>query len=283
MEAGSMSSSGSRAALGALLVCALSGVAQADPVAEIEAHQRQMFQRLAPSVVYIMNKGGIGSGFFVSSDGLILTNSHVVHGAEIVLVVLHGGGKFEGRVVERASEDIDLALVRIAKTGTPPLVVGGAPLGVGDWVASVGHGADSPWTYTVGMVSNIYPHKRSRPVFQTQIPLNPGSSGSPIVNRAGRVVGIVTAGIKEASSVNFAIRAEVALASLPRLGDHCQCIVVIAPRATPIFVDGQMAGTGPRAVVPVEPGSHELSAVVGGQLRERRIEFPAVRKVDLTR
>jgi serine protease Do len=277
-----MSSSASRAALAALLICALGAGAAADPLAEIEAHQRQIFQRLAPSVVYIMNKGGTGSGFFVSGDGLILTNSHVVQGAEIVTVVLHGGGKFQGRVVERASDDIDLALVQIAKSGTPPLVLGGQ-LSVGDWVASVGHGADSPWTFTVGLVSNIYPHKRSRPVFQTQIPLNPGSSGSPIVNRAGRVVGIVTAGITTASSVNFAIRSEVALASLKRVADHCQCLVVLAPPGTPIFVDGRMVGTGPRAVIPVEPGPHELSAVVGGQLRERKLQFPEARLVDFRR
>jgi serine protease Do len=265
------------------LVLSASGVAAADPLADIEAAQRELFRRVVPSVVYITTPTGAGSGFFVSGDGWILTNSHVVGGGRPITVLLHGGQRHQGRVMERAKEGIDLALVKIDATGTPPLTLGGKALAVGDWVASVGHGADSPWSFTVGLVSNIYPYKQGRPVFQTQIPLNPGSSGSPIVNREGRVVGIATAGIKEASSVNFAIRAEVALSSLPRIATHCQCLVVTAPRGTPVFLDGLLAGTGPRVVVALDAGRHELSAVVGGTLRERTIEFPAVKTVDLTR
>lgn len=276
-----MSSSASSALIIAVALAA-GGIAAADPLADIETAQRELFRRVAPSVVYITTRTGTGSGFFVSTDGWIVTNSHVVSGGPIT-VLLHGGQRHQGRVMARAKEGIDLALVKIDATGTPPLVLDGKSLSVGSWVASVGHGADSPWSFTVGLVSNIYPYKQGRPVFQTQIPLNPGSSGSPIVDREGRVVGIATAGIKQASSVNFAIRAEVALSSLPQLAAHCQCLIVTAPAGTPVFIDGLFAGTGPRVVVAVEAGRHELSAVVAGVLRERTIQFPAVKTVDLTR
>ena len=71
-------------------------------------------------------------------------------------------------------------------------------------------------------------------VFQTQIPLNPGNSGGPIIDRTGRVVGIVTAGIKEANSINFGIDIGVALRSLSRLSALCDCLTISAPDGVPV-------------------------------------------------
>lgn len=269
--------------LTAAVALVIPGVAAAepDPLAEIETAHRELFQRLAPSVVYITTARGIGSGFFVSDRGLILTNSHVVHGTDRPTVILHGGKKLAGKVIERAADGIDLALVQVAIDRSPPLELATGEIDVGDFVASVGHGVDSPWTYTVGMVSNIYPSKADRPVFQTQIPLNPGSSGSPIADRSGRVVGIATAGIKQASSVNFAIRSPVALRSLAGLAATCRCLVIEVVDRTPVFVDGKLAGKGPRVIVPVADGEHEVTAVIGGKLRKHRVDFPHKRRIDL--
>lgn len=111
-------------------------------------------------------------------------------------------------------------------------------------------------------------------MFQTQIPLNPGNSGGPVVDRRGDVVGIVTAGILAAQNINFATRADLALRSLDRLGGACDCLVVTAPAGAPIFVDGRMVGTGPRVTVIVGDGPHTVFAVIGGKRVERVAIWP---------
>lgn len=253
-----------------------------DPLAQIERRQQALFERVAPSVVYIVTQEGIGSGFFVGTSGLVLTNAHVVGKRDRVDVVLHDGRKVVGRVTERARDDVDLALIQLPLQGTPPLSLSVSRLRVGMWVASVGHGLGGSWTFTTGMISNIYALEDKGSVFQTQIPLNPGNSGGPIFDRAGQVVGIVTAGMGSANSINFGIRSETALASLGKLdAAACRCLVILAPRNVPIFVNGKTAGAGPRLLLPAEPREYEVFAVVGGQMRKRKVTYPRERQVDL--
>lgn len=260
-----------------LLAAAAPAPVHADPLAGIEARQQALFDRLAPSVVYLSTGDGIGSGFFVSRDGLVLTNTHVVGDHDKVDVVLHDGRKVEGVVVERA-EGVDLALVRLPLKDTPAVKLGSPRLRVGSWIGSIGHGLGGAWTFTTGMVTNIYPLDGERPVFQTQIPLNPGNSGGPVFDREGQVVGVVTASIKGASVINFAIRIELAVQLLHLLGGNAG-LVIEAPEGAPVFVGGKLAGHGPRIVVPVSEGRHSVRAVVGGTMKEREIEWPAERVV----
>lgn len=254
------------------------GASRGDVLEDLERAQQQLFLRIAPSVVFIATAKSIGTGFFVSTDGLILSNAHVVGDANVVTVLLQDGRKVEGRIEARALDDVDLALVRIPVAGTRPLSIGGGSLQVGSWVASVGHGLGGAWTFTTGMVSNIYPLGADRPVFQTQIPLNPGSSGGPIVDRLGKVVGIVTAGIERSNDVNFALRADVALRVFPALSADCDCLVIRAPAGVPVFVDGNLAGKGPRVVVPAS-GTRvfRVQAALGGAMREYEVRWPAQR------
>lgn len=263
----------------------LSGSAElpgADSVAAQEAFQQALFERVAPAVAFIATRQAFGSGLLVSSDGLILTNAHVVKGQDVVDVVLHDGRKFRGKVIERGADEIDVALVQVEARGTPTLPLASkSDLRVGNWVAAVGHGRGGIWTFNVGMVSNIYPDGHERPVFQTQIPLNPGNSGGPIVDRHGRVVGIVTAGIEGANSINFGIDIDVARKALTRLDGQCECLVITAPAQVPVFVDGRMVGQGPRVIVAVSPGKHDVFGVVAGKMIRHAIEYPAVRAVSL--
>jgi serine protease Do len=256
-------------------------LAAADPLAELEAQQQRLFEQVAPSVVFVSSGGAFGSGVFVSTDGLVLTNAHVVGKASTVEIVRLDGTKLAGAVVERASGDVDLALVKLDARDTPVLSIAGDDLRVGSWVASVGHGSGGIWAFNVGMVSNLYPSAIEHPVFQTQIPLNPGSSGGPVVDRAGRVVGIVTAGLSNSNSINFAIRMDVATRTLSRLAHLCDCAVLTGPAGVPLFVDGKMVGTGPRAAVKPEPGKHEAFAVVGGKMCKKTFAYPAERAVGL--
>ncbi len=252
-----------------------------DPIAALERRQQELFERSAPAVVHITTKEGIGSGFFVGGDGLVLTNRHVVGDHDTVDVVLHDGRRVAGRVVERAAS-VDLALVQ---TGTTPpatlRLASVAELKVGAWVAAIGHGLGGLWTYNVGMISNIYPFEGKRPVFQTQIPLNPGNSGGPILDREGRVVGIVTAGIAEANAINFAIKVDVAPQHLPKLRGYCRCLTILAPAGVPVFVDGRLAGKGPIVVVIAEKRPYEVFAVIDGERRAATLEHPGTPRVDL--
>ncbi|TXD35149.1 trypsin-like serine protease [Lujinxingia vulgaris] len=248
---------------------------------QLQREQRAIFTRVAPSVVFLTHAEGLGSGFFVSSDGLILTNAHVVGEHSRVEVVLHDGRRVTGEVIERA-EDIDLALVKVDVKNVPTLRMAGMhDVAVGDWAAAVGHGRGAIWTFTTGMISNIYPAGDERPLFQTQIPLNPGSSGGPVVNIDGDAIGVVTAGLTDAQSINFAIPLQQAIAHLPALSERCDCLVVNLPPNTPLYVNDVLAGTGPRVVLMVEEGSYALAALINGRLQRRTVRWPASRSVTL--
>ena len=255
--------------------------APVDPLAELEMAQQRIFVRLAPSVVFIHTKTGFGSGFVVSRDGLVLTNAHVVEAQSTVGVVMHDGRTLTGMVLERAKSH-DLALVQLPLAKTEPIPLGDSEsLRVGAWASAIGHGRGGIWTFNIGMISNIYPVESGRPVFQTQIPLNPGASGGPILDRKGQAIGIVTSKLKDAEAINFGIKIDVALRELKPLAARCDCIIVVAPEGVPVLVDGVMRGTGPRVVVPVGPGAHEVVAVVKDKRRRVTINFPEQRNITI--
>ena len=267
--------------LAMMLVAASPAASVADPLAELELAQQRIFVRLAPLVVFLHTKTGFGSGFVVSRDGLVLTNAHVVEGQATVGVVMHDGRTLTGTVLERA-RTTDLALVQLPLAKTEPIPLGDSDsLRVGAWAAAIGHGRGGIWTFNTGMISNIYPVETGRPVFQTQIPLNPGASGGPILDRKGQAIGIVTAKLKDAEAINFGIKIDVALRELRPLAARCECIIVVAPENVPVLVDGVMRGTGPRVVVPVEAGAHEVVAVVKDRRRRVVVNFPAQRNVTI--
>lgn len=271
--------SGKRIAL-LLLLATHPAAAAPDPLAELESRQQELFEKIAPSVVFISRGSTMGSGFFIE-DRLILTNAHVVKDRDKVEVVFHDGKRVEGKVVERALDDIDLALVEVPDAGRPLELASQGELRVGTWVASVGHGMGGVWSYTTGMISNIYPRGADRPVFQTQIPLNPGASGGPIFDRKGKVIGVVMSGIDGSNSINFAIRSDVAFQSLTRLSGKCECLVIDAPKGASVFVDGTLRGKGPRVVIPAEPRTYKVFRTDGEKIVEKSVTFPKQRSVDL--
>ncbi|MCA9700227.1 MAG: serine protease [Myxococcales bacterium] len=250
-------------------------------VAALERFHQQTFSNTAASVVFISGKDSLGSGFFISADGWILTNAHVVHDAEQFDVVLNDGRRFTGKVMERAKDDIDFALLKIDIKDSKPMRFDTSPVTVGTWISSIGHGAGMVWTMTTGMVSNVHPSGSKRRVFQTDMPINSGNSGGPIINRQGLVIGVVTAKIKGADNVNFGIRIDLALESLSKLGAHCECWRVLTTKGTPVFLDGEVVGSGPEVVIPAMAGSHRLSAVSNGNRLERSLEWPRDRDVVL--
>jgi serine protease Do len=136
---------------------------------------------------------GLGSGFIVSSDGYILTNAHVVDGANVVTVKLTDKREYRAKVVG-ADKQSDVAVLKIDAKNLPTVKIGD-PNGskVGQWVVAIGspYGFDN--TVTSGIISaksRSLPNENYTPFIQTDVPVNPGNSGGPLFNLQGEVIGI---------------------------------------------------------------------------------------------
>ncbi len=134
---------------------------------------------------------GVGSGFIFSSDGLIMTNAHVVEGADEVLVTLTDKREFKAKILG-ADKRSDVALVKIEATGLPAIKVGDVGrLRVGEWVMAIGSPFGLENTVTAGIVSAKQRDTGDfLPFIQTDVAINPGNSGGPLINMRGEVVGI---------------------------------------------------------------------------------------------
>ena len=164
---------------------------------------------------------GSGSGFIIDRAGYILTNNHVIEGAERITVTLADGRAFRAEVVG-VDPAIDVALVRIPGSASLPE----APLGnsdelrAGEWVCAIGNPLGYVHSVTVGVVSFI-----GRKLFdlslddyiQTDAAINFGNSGGPLINARGEVVGINSAISSRASNIGFAVPINQAVAILPQL------------------------------------------------------------------
>jgi hypothetical protein len=95
------------------------------------------------------------------------------------------------------------------------------------------------------------------------------------------VVGVVTAKLNDAEGINFAIRSDVALRAFEELSGLCECLTIHAPPGVPVFVNGKMAGTGPRVALVAEHAVLEVSAVVGGVMKKKSVRYPAEKVVEL--
>jgi serine protease Do len=148
-------------------------------------------------------RAGSGSGFIISPDGYILTNNHVVEGADRVNVILADKREFEARVVGR-DPNTDIAVVKVDARNLPTVRLGDADaLEVGDWVLALGYPLDLGQTTTAGIVSakgrSIGIMGRSgaeaplEHFIQTDAAINPGNSGGPLVDLQGRVIGVNSA------------------------------------------------------------------------------------------
>ena len=154
---------------------------------------RRLFQYRNPPAP---RGGGTGSGFIISADGYVVTNHHVVDGADTVIVRLSDRREFDAEVIG-TDQRSDLALLRVEGTGLPFLSLGNSEdLKVGQWVLAIGSPFGLDYSVTAGIVSakgRSLPTEMGEnyvPFIQTDVAINPGNSGGPLFNLAGEVVGV---------------------------------------------------------------------------------------------
>lgn len=172
---------------------------------------REFFGRDVPQPRTRVQRG-TGSGFIISDDGLVLTNAHVVNGADKVTVVLKDGRNFEGTVMGEDSLT-DVAVIKIKAQDLPTVNMGKSDdLQPGEWAIAIGNPLGLDNTVTAGIISATgrtsndvgVPDKRVG-FIQTDAAINPGNSGGPLLNQAGEVIGMNTAIIGGAQGLGFAI------------------------------------------------------------------------------
>ena len=166
-----------------------------------------------------------GSGFFISSDGYIVTNNHVVEHASTVTVTLEGGKALTARVIG-TDPKTDLALLKVEGAGFPAVTFAAKAPRVGDWVIAVGNPFGLGGTVTAGIVSARGRDIGSGPYddfIQIDAPVNHGNSGGPAFNNEGEVVGVNTAIFSPSGGsvgIGFAIASDVVQTVVAQLKDH---------------------------------------------------------------
>ena len=153
----------------------------------------EFFKRFAPQMPREQESQSLGSGFFISADGYIMTNAHVVDSAEKITVRLTDKREFRAKVIG-ADKRTDVALLKIDASGLP-IITKGDPnkLKVGEWVVAIGSPFGFDSSVTAGIVSakgRSLPRDNFVPFIQTDVAINPGNSGGPLFNMNGEVVGI---------------------------------------------------------------------------------------------
>jgi Do/DeqQ family serine protease len=159
---------------------------------------------------------GTGSGFIINKEGDIITNAHVVDGADRVTVILKDGRKIEGKVLGR-DPLTDIAVVKVSEPNLPVVSLGSSQnLQPGEWAIAIGNPLGLDNTVTAGIISalgrssgQIGVDKRVS-FIQTDAAINPGNSGGPLLNQKGEVIGVNTAIIQGAQGLGFAIPIETA-------------------------------------------------------------------------
>ena len=238
------------------------------PLPEDPIHE--FFRRFMPDLPERGDPGpgqGVGSGFIISEDGYILTNAHVVAGpSEVTVRLADAKREFRAKVVG-IDERTDIALLKVEASGLPTMRLGdSSKLEPGQWVAAIGSPFGFANTVTAGIVSatgRSLPAETYVPFIQTDVAVNPGNSGGPLLNLAGEAVGINSMIYSQTGGymgVSFAIPIEVAMDISRQLREHGKVTrgrlgIGIQPVSAELARSFGLESSDGVAVVAVEPGS----------------------------
>jgi S1-C subfamily serine protease len=164
---------------------------------------------------------GVGSGFVLASDGLIVTNDHVVKNATALQVTWPDGKKAKGVVVARQPR-ADVAFVKVNEKGLRALTLATTPPLVGEFVVAIGSPLGLQHSVSSGILSAMGRTVGESPIgfLQTDTAINPGNSGGPLLDLDGHVIGVNTAIAQGAQGIGFAIPASVVATLASQLKDH---------------------------------------------------------------
>lgn len=236
---------------------------------------------------------GVGSGFVLSSDGYILTNAHVVDGADEVMVTLTDKREFKAKIIG-ADKRSDVAVVKIDATGLPAVKIGDVNrVKVGEWVLAIGSPFGLESTVTAGIVSARQRDTgESVPYIQTDVAINPGNSGGPLINMRGEVIGINSQiysrsggymGISFSIPMDEAIRVSDQLRAFGRVS-RGRIGVSIGPVSKDVAESIGLGKAVGALVAAVEPGSPaEKAGVEAGDIITRFDGKPIEKSADLQR
>ena len=219
---------------------------------------------------------GVGSGFILGPDGYIMTNAHVVDGADELLVTLTDKREFKARVVG-ADRRTDVALVKIDASGLPSVKIGDSQrVKVGEWVMAIGSPFGLENTVTAGIVSaKARDTGEYVPFIQTDVAINPGNSGGPLINLRGEVVGINSQIYSRSGGfmgISFAIPIDEAMRVADQLRTNGRVIrgrigVQIAPVTKDVAESIGLGKPAGALVQAVEPGqAAEKAGVEAGDI-----------------
>ncbi|MEI8016703.1 MAG: Do family serine endopeptidase [Schlesneria sp.] len=175
----------------------------------------ELFKNRMPRQMAVPPRQSMGSGFIIDAKGVILTNSHVVKGADEVKVRLHDGREFVAKEV-KSDPRTDVAIVRIEASDLKPIRLGDSRAGeVGDWVLAIGSPFGLDMSVTAGIISAKGRNRITERAdfLQTDAAINPGNSGGPLISMRGEVIGINTAIATESGGydgIGFAIPTHIA-------------------------------------------------------------------------
>jgi serine protease Do len=172
-----------------------------------------LYKDVSPSVVVILahdlitNSISQGSGFFINENGDVITNYHVIKGSNKIEVITADGKKYlvKDTLATDINSDLFLASVDIPKNVVHPIKISSAIPEIGEDIIVIGCPEGLSQTMTRGIISSIRDLKDYGTVIQIDAAISPGSSGSPVINNEGEVIGVATFGHVEGQSLNFAI------------------------------------------------------------------------------
>jgi len=274
--------------------------AQEEALLADERNTIRVFEQAAPSVVFIINKvlrrdmftldvteipQGSGSGFVWDREGHIVTNYHVVEGANALTVTFFDNSTFDAEIVGmEPSKDLAVVKVRAPRGKLRSIPVGASgDLLVGQKVLAIGNPFGLDHSLSVGVVSALgreitsMANRKIRGVIQTDAAINPGNSGGPLLDSRGRLIGINTSIITPSGAnagVGFAVPADIVKQIVPQLIEHGR---VIQPDLGVNFVtnDSIARRLGIKGVIirTVDPGSSAEGAGLKGITRNRRGDY----------
>jgi hypothetical protein len=176
------------------------------PTAPVTLTPAQIAEKATPSIVFIKTPNILGTGFVVWQDGRIATNLHVIAGAREATITLHDGREFKDVEVLAADQAHDLAILRIRAKDLPVLPLGDSgAVKPGEHVVAIGHPMGLGDTVSDGLVSAVRVLDPTVTLLQISAPIAPGSSGGPIFNERGEVIGVATLYSAEGQNLNFGV------------------------------------------------------------------------------